>query len=63
MSKVNYNLDLRNYASWVIPDYRRLMFDETRFLVLVGGAGAGKSYFAAQKCIYRCLPNPVFEDL
>ena len=58
MSKVNYNLDLRNYASWVIPDYRRLMFDETRFLVLVGGAGAGKSYFAAQKCIYRCLTEP-----
>lgn len=58
MSKTDYNLDLRNYASWVIPDFRFLMLDETRFLVLVGGAGAGKSYFAAQKCVYRCLTEP-----
>lgn len=29
-----------------------------RFINLYGGAGSGKSYFAAQKIVYRCLQEP-----
>jgi phage terminase large subunit len=32
-----------------------LLEDESRFLVLMGGAGSGKSYFLADKWIYRVL--------
>lgn len=32
-----------------------LFRDRKRFLVLKGGAGSGKSYFVADKLIYRCL--------
>jgi len=28
---------------------------DTRWLILFGGAGSGKSKFSAQKCVYRCL--------
>jgi len=50
--------DLRCFPDWVIPDYRGLLYDQSRFLVLVGGAGSGKSFFSAQKCVYRCLAQP-----
>lgn len=33
--------------------------NKSRFLLLKGGAGAGKSYFAAQKLIYRCLTDGI----
>lgn len=33
--------------------------NKSRFLLLKGGAGAGKSYFAAQKLIYRCLRDDI----
>ena len=32
-----------------------LLFNEDRYLVLLGGSGSGKSVFAAQKCIARAL--------
>jgi len=32
--------------------------DTSRYCILYGGAGSGKSYFAAQKIIFRCLENP-----
>jgi len=35
--------------------YYPLLFNESRYLVLIGGAGSGKSVFAAQKVIARCL--------
>lgn len=35
--------------------YYPLLFNEDRYLVLMGGAGSGKSVFAAQKIIGRCL--------
>lgn len=31
------------------------MFNDSRYLVLIGGAGSGKSVFAAQKLIFRAL--------
>lgn len=35
--------------------YYPLIFNSSRYLVLLGGAGSGKSHFAAQKIIARCL--------
>lgn len=35
-----------------------LFFDRHRWLVLMGGAGSGKSNFAARKVIERCLGEP-----
>lgn len=35
--------------------YAPLMFDPARYLILYGGADSGKSHFAAQKIIGRCL--------
>lgn len=38
--------------------FYRLLFDQNRYLVLVGGGGSGKSVFAASKIIYRCMTEP-----
>lgn len=35
--------------------YRPLLDNDSRYLILYGGAGSGKSYFAAQKIILRML--------
>ena len=35
--------------------FQPFLGNQSRFLVLYGGAGSGKSYFAAQKVIMRCL--------
>lgn len=35
--------------------YRDLLYDDNRYMILYGGAGSGKSFFAAQKLIYRML--------
>lgn len=35
-----------------------LYFDEHRYLVLMGGAGSGKSVFAARKVVERCVSEP-----
>jgi len=37
------------------PLFYPLLFDESRYLVMKGGAGSGKSYFAAQYLIWRSL--------
>lgn len=39
------------------PVYQPFFYNEKRFLVLYGGAGSGKSVFATQKIITRCLMN------
>ena len=41
------------------PHFYPLFKDQHRYLVLKGGAGAGKSHFAAQKLIWRCLREDV----
>jgi phage terminase large subunit len=38
--------------------YGDLLYDKHRYLLIYGGAGAGKSYFAAQKIILRTLTEP-----
>lgn len=46
---------LRDAANdWCLP----LFVDQHRFLVLLGGAGSGKSVFAAQKQLIRCVTEP-----
>ena len=35
-----------------------LMFDQHRYLVLMGGAGSGKSIFAGRKVLERCATEP-----
>lgn len=37
--------------------YKPLVSDKSRYLVLIGGAGSGKSVFAAQKLIFRALKS------
>lgn len=37
------------------PVYKPLFFSQSRFVLCYGGAGSGKSYFTAQKIIYRML--------
>ena len=39
----------------IAPVFQPLLTDEHRFLVLWGGAGSGKSWFAAQKVLLRCM--------
>lgn len=51
-------IDLSKYPQTIQPSYRPLLFNKSRFLVFIGGAGAGKSHFAHQKMVYRCLSEP-----
>lgn len=41
------------------PHFHPLFYDQSRYLVLCGGAGSGKSHFTAQKLIYRTLTENV----
>ena len=40
-----------------------LLEDDHRYLVLCGGAGSGKSFFAAQRFLYRLLAKPLCDLL
>ena len=53
-----YTVDLSKLELVTNPIYFPLYIEETRYLVLVGGGGSGKSVFAAQKIIYRMLAEP-----
>lgn len=48
-------IDLSNLPEVVNKKYFPLLKDKSRYLVLYGGAGSGKSFFAGQKIIYRVL--------
>lgn len=48
----------KNIDKLISPLFYPLLENRSRFLVLVGGAGSGKSWFAAQKIVLRCLANP-----
>ena len=48
-----------DYRKITNETFWKLFENKRRFLVLKGGAGAGKSYFAAQKLIYRCLTDGI----
>ncbi len=38
---------------YVLKPYRLAFLNQSRYLLLMGGAGSGKSFFAAQKVLYR----------
>ena len=38
--------------------FRKLYKDKKRYIVLMGGGGSGKSIFAGQKILYRCVNEP-----
>jgi len=38
--------------------YKKPLQDQSRYLILVGGGGAGKSHFAARKIVYRLITEP-----
>ena len=38
-----------------LPKFYSLLPDDKRFLILYGGAGSGKSYFAAEKNMVRII--------
>lgn len=46
------NLDLTKLIN---PHFYPLLFDKHRYLVMYGGAGSGKSHFAAQKLLLRII--------
>lgn len=48
-------IDLTNLPKVTNPVYYNLYNDQHRYLILYGGAGSGKSVFAAQKLVYRIL--------
>lgn len=41
-----------------VPAFLPLLFDDHRHLVMKGGGGSGKSVFAGQKVIERCVSEP-----
>jgi phage terminase large subunit len=50
---VGFEIDLSGVKGRINPRYWPLLWDEHRFLVMRGGAGSGKSVFAAQKILVR----------
>jgi len=50
-------IDLHNLTKNINPSFLPLLHDKNRFLVMRGGAGSGKSVFAAQKMLTRILAN------
>jgi len=51
-------IDLSDYTDMIPDVYVPLLENEDRFLIMYGGAGSGKSCFAALKVIYRCITEP-----
>ncbi len=51
-------IDFSRLDESINPAYYALLWDERRFNVLYGGAGAGKSVFAAQRYVYRLVSRP-----
>lgn len=48
-------IDLRQFESLLNPVYIPYLDIKTRYLILYGGAGAGKSHFACQKILCRTI--------
>ncbi len=51
-------IDFNNFLPLVSKAYHPYLFNRSRYLILYGGAGSGKSYFAADKLILRTLLDP-----
>jgi len=48
-------IDLTNAEECINPKFFPLLFNKDRWLILMGGGGSGKSYFAAEKVLIRIL--------
>ena len=49
-------IDLSQVPKMMVPKFKQLLRDiYERFVIVWGGAGAGKSYSVAQTIVYRCL--------
>lgn len=48
-------IDLSDISEVINDVYYPLLFDESKFIVMKGSAGSGKSVFAVQKIMYRVL--------
>jgi len=48
-------VDFTDVMHAISPKFRPALHDTHRMLVLVGGAGSGKSWFTAQKFVLRCM--------
>lgn len=51
-------IDLTHFYDFFEPIYHPIIEDRNRFIVMMGGAGSGKSFAAAYKVIYRLLTEP-----
>lgn len=49
------NIDLSNLPDVTNSKFYPFYFDQSRYLVLMGGGGSGKSKFSAQKLVYRMI--------
>lgn len=49
------NIEVDFPKEFVNDAFYPMLFDQSRYLVMRGGAGSSKSYFAVDKIIYRCL--------
>lgn len=54
-------IDWRNLYEAINPVYRPYLRDETPLALFMGGAGSGKSWFASQKVVYRCITEEPFD--
>lgn len=52
---MDINIDLTKIKQVINPSYFPLLTDHNEYLVLVGGASSGKSYFLAQKILLRII--------
>lgn len=55
---MSITVDFSRLPEVINPGFYPLLFDNSRYLILVGGGGSGKSVFASQKVIYRCMTEP-----
>jgi len=56
--KSRLQIDLSRLREASLPKFYPLFENQSRFLVLVGGAGSGKSHFAAEKTLVRLVSEP-----
>lgn len=48
-------IDTREFETLLNPIYIPYLYDQHRYMILKGGADAGKSHFACQKILYRTI--------
>jgi phage terminase large subunit len=51
------DIDFKNIDKIINPSFYPLLKNKSRYLLIYGGSGSGKSIFALQKMILRCLLN------